>query len=310
MALGPWVALYTSVIDELMAQRRERAMLMLMAIARHCDPFGQCFPGRARLRKLRHCSKTTQMSLEEWLVEYGYIRVTEVYNPRRRQTEPYYQVSPCVVYVRPDIQEYCEAVFSGALERDFGYEDQYLVNLFSTKESQAEESDSESRFKNQNQNQNQGTTSTSRHHNQLSAPRAATGKKQPQNSTMRNAAQTGTEQPAAAPQREAPNSEGQSAGRDYDALFQKWYYELDDEELARELRTAVSTSIAQARQAVAGYARDSVLTVAIKALKRRDRGELTNPGAWFFTTLKKEHQDLEGLRIEAEDASDPGEMEI
>ena len=111
MALGSWQSLYNEVVLDLMAQNRERELLLLMAINAHANPFGFCFPGRARLMGIRHLSKKVQRELEEWLVKNGYITVEEIDMPEFGMSRPLYQISPRVMYVREEMQEYCEAVF-------------------------------------------------------------------------------------------------------------------------------------------------------------------------------------------------------
>lgn len=314
MALGPWTGLYTSVQDKLMDQRRDQELLLLMAIAKHADPLGFCFPGRKELMRIRHCSKDKYDQRVKFLIDECYIVLYESYDHRRRQVQFDFMVSPRVIYVRSEIQGYCEAVFDGALqERDFGLEKNFLGNLsstkdslestqgnlFSTKDSQPESHpDSVTRFR----KPESGIQRHNQNHNQLSpSTKTDQGHSRRRIISLHESAQTqriAQDQTPAGPQRT------ESAGRDYDALFQTWYY-CDDETLARELRTAISTSITQARKAILEYPRDAVVRVMLQTLRKRDKGELDKPGGWFFKTLKSNYQDKDGLRIEDEDRTQP-----
>lgn len=281
MALGSWQGLYNSVVLDLMAQRRERELLLLMAIASHCDPFGFCFPGRARLFTIRHCAKETQLTHERWLAERGHIIVTETHNPRHRQYEPDYQVSPRTLYVRPEIQAYCELVFDGVEERNFAFEKGFLVILFGTKESQPEiQPESETRaFKPASV-----TSPMTRNNNQRDNAPTQTGRT---TTTMRNGKQRDSAIQPTATSREAHRKNNLPTGGpdEFDALLSPT---VDDGRLADEIKHAVSTTLHQAKQAVATYPRDGIVHwLRITAL-RRERGELSKPGGWFFKMLKEQ----------------------
>lgn len=307
MALSSWAALYTDVVRDLMARRKDPELLLLMAICGHCDPFGFCFPGKKALMTMRHCGEDTFLRRRQWLEDEGYIKYTEVYNPRRRQNEPEYQINPRCLYLREEIQEYCERVFEGD-DRDFTLENNYLVTLFSTKVSQTEETESETEKK-QIQKPASETSVTSRHHNQSTAQALKKDEMTPQGEDADQPGQRQKpgrtprpqKQPAAAPQRQqAQDRDKPHVPRDYNALFQTLYY-TDDETLAQELRTSVSTTIYQARQAIRDYPRDSVITTMLKAVERRDQGELSNPGGWFFKTLAATSQTNKSIQMEEED---------
>lgn len=280
MALGSWQGLYNAVILDLMEQGRERQLLLLMAIASHCDAFGFCYPGRARLGLMRHHSKTTILRDEAWLVEQGHITVEEVHNPRRRQDEPHYQVSPRTLYVREDLQAYCEAVFDGVRDRDYGFENRVLVNLFSTNDSQPEnqpepEPETEPAL---------ATKHRTRKHNQLRDAERQKG---------RNATTTGN----APEQSEAPKSQrrkaqdrkneppgGGSVGDEFDALLSPT---VDNDRLIQEIIHIASTTQYQAAEAVENYPREGIVWWLRKTAVRRQNGTLSKPGGWFFTSLRK-----------------------
>jgi len=286
MARGSWQGLYNDAIDGLMLQRREQELLLLMAIARYCDPFGFCFPGRINLMRTRRISQTIYERRLQWLQDNAYVVVTESYDYRRRQTQFDFQVNPRVLYVREEIQEYCEQVFDGIQERDYDFEKGFLEILFSTKESQPEyhpESESDS-------DPAEGSKSKTRNHNQL---RGAHGQKGSNPSTMRNQPKA-KQQPTA--KREAhrkPNP--QAAGPDVDDLDSLLF--ADPEDVVQAIRFIAPTSPTQARKAVATYPRNAIVHHLRLTANRKKAGDLSNPGAWFFksltsqTPLPKEHWD-------------------
>lgn len=284
MALGPWTGLYMSVVEKLMLQRNEPYLLTLMAIAGHTDPFGFCFPGRKRLMRLRHCKLSTLLEREAWLQDNGYIIVVESWDYRRRQAQFDYHVSPRAMYVRSDIQDYCEAVFDAAQERDYGFEQVYLGNLFSTKDSQTEVvPESETR----RSKPASKTSPTKQHHNQL---RAET-QKRPRVSTMRNGAKpenSGSNEQ----RRETPHSKDnpQAGGPDEFAAL----LDVDDDRLVQEIRHIASTTEHQAADAVHKYPRDLIVHWLRMTAQRRAKGTIGKPGGWFFAMLKR-HNPIEVL---------------
>ena len=134
MALGSWTGIYARVIQELMEQGKDQELLLLLAIQKHCDPFGFAWPARITLMRLRHLSQLRYERRLAFLEEHHYVLMTEGYDYQRRQAKFDFQVSPRVLYVRPEVQEYCELVFDGIQARDFAAEKNFLEILFSTKE--------------------------------------------------------------------------------------------------------------------------------------------------------------------------------
>lgn len=275
MARGSWQGLYNDVIDGLMLQRREQEMLLLMAIARYCDPFGFCFPGRINLMRTRRISLPVYERRLAFLQDCSYLVVVETYDYRRRQAQYDFQVNPRVLYVREEVQEYCEQVFDGIQERDFAFEKSFLEILFSTKESQPEalpESETESEPAS-------GTSSITRNHNQL---RAASNQQGRNASTMRNRIQ-----PPAGSQREAPPSKNhpQAGGPDeFTALLSP---DVDDGRIVSEIVHVVSTTEHQARAAVETYPREGIVHWLEITARRRNKGTLDKPGGYFFAMLRK-----------------------
>lgn len=308
MARGSWQGLYNDVIDGIMLQRREQELLLLMAIARYCDPLGFCFPGRINLMRTRRISQPIYERRLQWLQDNAYVVVIESYDYRRRQTQFDFQINPRVLYVREEVQEYCERVFDGVQDRDFAFEKGFLEILFSTKESQPEshpESESDS-------DPAEGSSAISRNHNQLR--RAQTQKRQ-QPSTMRNSAQAKPKQPTAKREAHRENDPQAGAPDDLETLLF-----ADAADVVQAIRFIAPTSPTQAQRVVDAYPRDAIVHwLRITAL-RKQKGELKNPGAWFFkslmsqTPLPKEHWDETWIEQSAyqdkQNRPDEDEMEI
>lgn len=284
MASGSWMGIYIQVSDDLMAQRREQELLLLMAIARHADRLGFCWPGRARLKALRHTGDKKHDERLAWLMERGYVTMIESYDYRRRQSMCDYQVSPRALYVREEFQDYCESVFDGLQERDFALEKKLLENLFSTKDSQPE---SLTRIRNQTQEPDAETRRKTTDHNQRSN-RAAT--QQGRNtSTMRNDRQTAsTTQPTATDAKRTEKDNPQAGGPDFDALLLG-----NDEMLIKAIMHVASTTEHQAAAAVRDYFPDQIVHCLRTTALRRDRGELKKPGGYFFKMLQSQFRPID-----------------
>lgn len=289
MAFGSWQGLYNAVIDALMDERREQELLLLMAIARHADRLGFAFPGRARLMAKRHCSQPVYDKRLSWLIDRQLVRVDEGYDYRRRQKTFDFQVSPRVLYVREEFQEYCERVFDGLEDRNLPLEKWLLENHFSTNDSQPEsEPETESDAVNQTQEPDVGTRRKT-----SDANRASEDKKAPrQGRTTGNARHT--QQPPAGKQPPAGNATAhrknnpQAGGRDGDEFSDLLSPTVDDDRLIAEIRHVASTTEHQARDAVATYPRDAIVHWLRITGQRRARGELKNPGGYFFKCLKSQ----------------------
>jgi hypothetical protein len=289
MALGSWQGLYNAVILDLMRQQRERELLLLMAITTHADAFGFCYPGRARQMDIRHCAKSTQRKDETWLVENKLLYVEEVYDAMRRVERPFYQVSPRAMYIREDLQDYCEAIFDGKRERDFAWEKKLILILSSAKESQPESlTRTRIRVLNQSQNPTSGPDTEPAETAQRQKGRTAT--------TMRNGEGGGKAQSEApkdqrrkAQDRKKEPPGGASDEDEFDALLSPT---VDDDRLIQEIRHVASTTEYQAADAVATYTRETLVHWLRIAARRRKKGQLSSPGGWFFQMLRKNGERL------------------
>lgn len=285
MARGSWQGLYNDVIDGLMLQRREQEMLLLMAIARYCDPFGFCFPGRINLMRTRRISQPVYERRLGFLQDNSYVQVTETYDYRRRQTQFDFQINPRVLYVREEVQEYCEQVFDQVCERNFDFEKRFLEILFSTKESQPEalpESETETETAS-------ATRLRTRDHNQLSHAETQKG---PKASTMRNQPE---QREAPQQRREAQTSKDhpQAGGPIADEFTALLSDSVDNARIISEIVHVVSTTEHQARAAVETYPREGIVHWLEVTAKRRNKGTLNKPGGFFFKMLQKHVPPLE-----------------
>lgn len=309
MALGSWQGLYNSVIDDLMDQKREQELLLLMAIARFADPLGFAFPGRARLMKRRNVGKDKHLVRENWLVEQGLLAVEDIYDPRKRQEEPHYQISPYVLYVRDEFLPYCLAVFMSERERDFGLEKSLLVILSREKESQPDslpESEPDAVPE-------PGTSITTRKHNQTPA-----SKRKAKATTTGNARRN---QPAAAnqpPARQNRKRQPPGGATEVDEFSALLSPTVDDSRIVSEIQHVATTTEHQASELVRVYPREALVHWLRVCAMRRSRGELKNPGGWFFKTVKShtplpiEHWPLwaQQQKSAQDDQDDLSELEI
>lgn len=275
MAYGSWQGLYNAVIEELMRDEREQELLLLMAIARHADPLGFCYPGKARLMKMRHIGETLYNQRLAFLVKRCLVKFEMVYDPYSRGRRPLFQVSPRVLYVREEFQEYLEKVFDGVEDRNISLEMWWTQNNFASTDSQPEtepetEPDSLTKRSNQPQMQNQNQRAT------------AQGQEGPHPSTMRNQRAAQTTAQSATERDSAQKKEPPDGGPDeFDALLH-----VDEDRLVQEIKHVVSTTDHQARAAVRTYPRDALIHWLRITAHRRRKQELGNPAGWFFRMLK------------------------
>lgn len=295
MALGSWMGIYISVSDDLMAERREQELLLLMAIMRHCDRLGFCYPGRARLMAMRRISQPVYERRLAFLEERGYVRMTESWDWRRRQPQFDFQVSPLAIYIREEFQEYCQAVFDGFQERDPATEKMLLENHFSTNDS-LQKGVQENHFSTNDSQPETEPESLPESETRRSKPDARTrhsnqrgdaGMQQGRNaSTMRNGTQRDSAKQPTATQREAHRKNNPQAGGpdEFEALLSPT---VDDDRLIQEIKHAVSTTEHQAAAAVATYPREEIVHWLRQTAIRRAKKELGKPGGWFFSMLRK-----------------------
>lgn len=105
-------------------------------------------------------------------------------------------------------------------------------------------------------------------------------------STMRNGLQRDSAKQPKANDATAHRKDNPQAGGpdEFDKLLSPT---VDDDQLAQEIRFAVSTTEHQARDIVETFPRDGIVHWLKHAAIRRARGELNNPGGYFYNMLKK-----------------------
>jgi hypothetical protein len=273
-----------------MRQKRYKELLLLQVISGFCDPWGFCFPGINPLNHLMRCKEKSWRVWLAWLIEQGYIKQYETYNPRRRKLEIDYQVNPGVIYIREEMHDYCQNLWDGA-ERDYAVE-RIHHSLFREKGKQPEslpESETESGPRERIQTQNQTAKSASTEKKSAAISHINAAKKQGIAQQQGEAPKQGKAQQQ---QGEAHDRTNESAAPivKNDAIDMTPYHKPlpspDLEDLATTIAYAVSTQISQARLAVATYSRDEINAALIHTSDRRDKGELAKPGGYFFSVLK------------------------
>jgi len=291
MALGSWQGLYNAVIDQLMDERRDQELLLLMAIVRYADRLGFCFPGRARLMAKRHISQPIYEARLAFLEKRCLVRVEESYDYRRRQAQFDFQISPRVLYVREEFQDYCERIFDQVEGRNFRLEKWLLENHFSTNDSQPESEpdvvpESEPDVVPDSDPDAVTQTQEPAKYNQRGKTRAPKQEGRT-TTTMRSEDQPTADQTANGSQTRSAQKNYPQAGSsdEFAALLSP---DVDDDRIAQEIKHAAATTLHQAKKAVATYPRDAIVYWLEHTAIRRAKGELGNPGAYFFSVLKRQ----------------------
>lgn len=281
MALSSWNGLYNHVEQRFMLKRRYKLFFLLKAIAQHADAFGLCYPGPERLMKLSGLG--TQKELNEglqFLVDGEYIKVWETWNRRRKVFDRDYQVSPFVLYVREELQAYCERLWETG-ERDFSLEDEIVIKRNGQPESESESYQPES----DNQNQN--------HHHH---PANIASKKLTQGSANDYANQAEGQQrkrrkPSAgktrATEKENPQAGGPVPPEKIDLRKYQSPLPHAQEDHAQDLVVMFRMKISQARGLVATYGVELVSTAAAAVQDAMQRGAATNPPGLLTHLLKR-----------------------
>lgn len=268
-------------------KQEDQYLLLFLAIARHADPLGFCFPGKARLMKMRHSGEGRHDVRFAWLLDHDYIAVGDLYDVFSRRMKPYIQVSPFKLYVRPEFQDYCEKVFSGD-EREMSTEQILLrgVSLSSTKDSQAESLSSESKQRKQPDSVSSPIKqkNTSAKTESSAKAGAGAGLREGQQRTAQNQQRHPTQ-----------DRKEESLFRESDEFHALLSPDVDDERIAQEIKLGVGTRIEQAREAVATYPREAIVHWLEVTVRRRQKGALTKPGGFFFKKLRTQADRIETI---------------
>lgn len=273
MALSSWNALYTHIEQKFMLRRQWHQFHLLKVLCQHSDAFGLSFPGPERISALTGLGTEKRINATlEWLVDGEYVKVHEEWNRRKRVWDREFQVSPFAMYIREELQGYCEKVwYSG--ERDFDYEQDYVIKRNGQP---SPESESESTSDNHPQNQ---------HHH----PAKNAAKQQGQgpaldyaNRQRRRRKTDSTSQAAAQPENDMPPAPAKIDLRRYKSPLQGAL-----EDLAQDIHVVFGMRIHQARGLAANYPADVIDAGRRAVMHAMENGTAQDPPALLTYLIKR-----------------------
>lgn len=186
---GRYAPVYDHAIDRIYecvpTDRARQTEKVLRSYAEHASNIGTCYPSVRRIMERTHYSETTVKRALVVLGELDYIRVHREYSAARRKTTDTYQISPFVLFIKPDHIEEAEMLWKSTSLR--------------CNEIIHEQPIPESRINNQNQNQLQLTNAMNHHHHQKNPGME-------HDSPGENGADQNQRQPAQNPKTKAPGS--------------------------------------------------------------------------------------------------------
>jgi len=100
----PHTALYTSKTRELMAARDRQSLTVLVEIGNYADEMGWCYPNEQTIGTTIGYSPSTVIEAMSRLMKKDWLRVSMVWNRRRKRFEKDLVLSPAVLYIRPEIR--------------------------------------------------------------------------------------------------------------------------------------------------------------------------------------------------------------
>lgn len=271
MAVSSWNALYTHIEQKFMRKRQWRQLHLLKVFVQHADPLGLSYPGFDLIKDLTGIGTMAQVNENlQWLVDGEYVKVWETYNPRRRTWDTDYQVSPMAMYIREELQGYCEKLWLTG-ERDFGLEDAIVIKRNGQPSSEPE---SEPTSVNHHQNHH--------HHPSNNAAKQLTAVSALDYETQDAKPKQNRRKPSAgkarATEKENPQAGGPVAPEKLDLRkYRSPLPQMSQEDTAQDLVLMFRMKINQARALVANYGPDIVATAARAVKDAMDRGAATNP---------------------------------
>jgi len=281
MALSSWNGVYNHIEQRFMRARPRRYKLffLLKALCQHADEFGMCYPGDELLEELTGLG--TQAMLNEglqFLVDGEYIKIWEIWNPRRKQWDRDFQISPDVLYIREDLMPYVVKVWETG-ERDFGYESSIVIKRNGQPDTEPE---SETRIKNQN-------------HHPTPPPRQHSSEEADDGS-----ASDYTNQPEGPQRKKRKPSSGKARATEKETAhagppppekidLRKYQSPLPhaQEDQAQDLALMFRMRISQARGLVANYGAQLVARAAAAVQDSMNNGHVTNPPGLLTHFLKR-----------------------
>lgn len=101
----PYVSLYCDVLERAMVHLDKPDFRVLLALLRHVDDYGICYPGVRRLADMvKHAESTVSDAIERLRVA-GFVRIISQYNAVRRRYETSFMLSPGLCAIRPELQD-------------------------------------------------------------------------------------------------------------------------------------------------------------------------------------------------------------
>lgn len=272
MALSSWNALYTSVEQKFMRKRQWRQLHMLKVFVQHADPFGLSYPGTDLITELTGIGTIKQINeILQWLVDGEYVKVWETWDRKRRKWDRDYQVSPLVMYIREELQGYCENVWVSG-DRDLDFE----ADVIKRNGQPTSEPESEPTSVNQHQNQHHHPAKYAAKQQGQAVPPVTTGK------TARKR-KTGTSRST---EKENPQAGGPVPPEKTD--LRKYQSPLPSgEDRAQDLTLMFRMRISQARSLVANWSAETIDAAAHAVMSAMEKGQCNNPAGLLTYLVKR-----------------------
>ena len=273
MALSSWNALYTHVEQKFMLKRQWDQFHLLKVLTQHSDCFGLSYPGPDRIKALTGLGTERRINaMLEWLIDGEYVKVHEEWNRWKRANDRIYQVSPFKMYIREELQGYCEKVWFSE-ERDFDFE----AFVIKRNGQPSPESESESSTDNHHQNQH--------HHPARNAPKEQGQEGFGWRDYVKQRELTDASQPDAVQPEEndGPPPPARLDLRKYRSPLPQ----MDQEDQAQDLHTVLRLRINQARGLVANYPIDVIDAAKRAVLHAMEKGTAKDPPALFTAIVKR-----------------------
>lgn len=256
-----------------MLRRQWHQFHLLKVLCQHSDAFGLSFPGPERISALTGLGTEKRINaMLEWLVDGEYVKVHEEWNRRKRIWDREFQVSPFVMYIREDLQGYCEKVWHSG-ERDFDYEQDYVIKRNGQP---SPESESESSSDNHPQNQHH-------HPAKNAAKQQGQGSGKDYTNRQRRRRKTGN----SPTENDNPQAGGPPPPEKIDLRRYKSPLLGDLEDQAQDLHVLFGMRIHQARGLVANYPPDVIDAGRRAVVHAMEAGRADDPPALLTYLIKK-----------------------
>lgn len=275
MALSSWNALYTFVEQKFMLKRQWDQFHLLKVLCQHADCFGLSFPGPERITALTGLGTEKRINaMLEWLVDGEYVKIHEEWNRYKRMNDRIFQVSPFKMYIREELQEYCEKVWF-LQDRDFDFE----AFVIKRNGQPSPETESESSSDNHPQNHH--------HHPAMNAPKEQGQKRGRRRDYVKQRDQRNQDTDASQPDAVQPEKNPPGAAKIDLRGYRSPLPHADQEDQAQDIHVMFGMRIHQARALIANYDAD-VIDVAKRATRHAmDKGTAQDPPALLTAIIKR-----------------------